>query len=174
MERAASPLTPVPLNRMPEEVSLTLPPPTPLSRSLSKTVPNSATKPGPPAKPQVTNRAEDDISVQTLSHVDDQCLGHSKDASPITSNDPTNPKSTIEQLPSEILEVIIGHVLGHLGSTKLGAYKIRNWNEIMRHPRSKHFSVLALVSSQWRKLVQERIFRHSKTPSILVFCRTDI
>ncbi|KAG5296521.1 hypothetical protein I7I50_09722 [Histoplasma capsulatum G186AR] len=67
-------------------------------------------------------------------------------------------------LPIEIHEAILDHLFGVRGSTlaSLSPSKSRpnSWSKALRHPRRKALSNLALVSSQWRPLVQERIYRH--------------
>lgn len=39
----------------------------------------------------------------------------------------------------------------------------RDWSKLMRHPRRRQISDLALVTRCFRILVQQRIYRHSKS-----------
>ena len=70
-----------------------------------------------------------------------------------------------ENLPYEIHEAILDHLFGVRASTLSSAVPAnsgaRTWNKSLRHPRRKALSNLALVSSVWRPLIQERIYRHS-------------
>lgn len=149
-------------------------PTTPIPRSLSKSTPRALTVKPPPVRSRVRNQTEDDISVQPLSQPDDQIVDTSDDPFLIPVSEPRNetqcPQSYLEMLPPEILEGIVGHVVGHLGSTMSdpsgSQHSVRNWNAIMRHPRRKKVADLALVSCTWRRLIQERVYRHSKMPLI--------
>ena len=145
-------------------------PTTPIPRSLTKSTPRALTVKPPPFRSRAKNQTEDDISVQPQSQPDDQILDTSDDPFFIPAPEPRQaspcPKSHLEDLPPEILEGIVGHVVGHLGSTTSdpsgSQHAIRNWNAIMRHPRRKKVADLALVSYTWRRLIQERVYRHSK------------
>ena len=70
----------------------------------------------------------------------------------------------LDRLPGEIQETILESLLGTLGSTSCstndGSYGTKNWSSIMRHPRRRQVADLALVSPTWRRLVQQRIYRH--------------
>ncbi len=148
-------------------------PTTPLiDRSQCRSTPRALTvKPPPASKPRFRNQTEDDISVQSLSQAGDQSIDTADDPFLIPAlkprKDSESPKSHVQNLPPEILEGIFGHVVGHLGSTSSdlsGSHNnVRNWNAIMRHPRRKNVADLALVSNTWRRLIQERVYRHSKT-----------
>lgn len=147
-----------------DDVSHNLPAATPITRSLSKSTPRDpSSKHPPPARAQVRGRAEDDISVQPSVQPRDVENGPIEESALLPA---THTKglscSPIEQLPTEILDCIVGHVGGHLGAASLSgrSERLRNWNAILRHPRRKAISDLALVSPNWRRLVQERIFRH--------------
>lgn len=150
--------------------SLTVPT-TPVSRSLSKSSPRALTVRPPPLRERARNQTEDDISVQPHSQADDQSVEPDDPFFiPVPAAAPSEPwqcpKSKLDDLPLEILEGIIGHVVGHLGSTISDSsdslHTMRNWNAVMRHPRRKKVADLALVSSNWRKLIQERVYRHSE------------
>ena len=147
-------------------------PTTPLiDRSQCRSTPRALTvKPPPASKPRFRNQTEDDISVQSLSQAGDQSIDNLDDPFLIPAfkpcRDSESPKSRVKDLPLEILEGVIGHVVGHLGSTSSDPsgpqHNARNWNAIMRHPRRKKVADLALVSETWRKLIQERVYRHSE------------
>ena len=148
-----------------------VPPTTPIARSLSKsTTPRARTVKPPATKSRAKPQTEDDISVPPLSQAYDQSIETNDDPFliQVTGNreEAQCPQSRLDHLPLEILEAIIGHVVGHLGSTTSdpsgSQYSIRNWNAIMRHPRRKKVADLALVSHNWRRLIQERVYRHSK------------
>lgn len=149
-------------------------PTTPIDRSLCKSTPRALTvKPPPPSKVKVRNQTEDDISVQNLSQAYDRSVGIAEDPfitpAPELRKGSESPKSHLEDLPPEILEGIVGHAVGHLGSTSCdlsgSQHNVRNWNAIMRHPRRKKVADLALVSHTWRRLIQERVYRHSNIKS---------
>ena len=145
-------------------------PTTPIPRSQTKSTPRALTVKPPPVRSRAKNQTEDDISVQPQSRPDDQISDTLDDPFLVPAPQPREsspcPKSHLENLPPEILEGIVGHVVGHLGSTMSdpsgSQHVIRNWNAIMRHPRRKKVADLALVSHTWRRLIQERIYRHSK------------
>ena len=145
-------------------------PTTPIPRSLAKSTPRALTVKPPPFRSRAKNQTEDDISVQSLSQPNDQILDTCDDPFLMPPRELRQvspcPRSHMEDLPQEILEGIIGHVVGHLGSTLSdpsgSQHAVRNWNAIMRHPRRKKVADLALVSYMWRRLIQERVYRHSR------------
>lgn len=69
-------------------------------------------------------------------------------------------------LPPEIHETILDHILGVRGSTLASitsaTVTTSSWSKALRHPRRKALSDLALVSRAYRALVQGRIYRHSE------------
>ena len=154
------------------DVSINLPTATPITRSLSKSTPrDSSVKHPQPPRAQVKDRAEDDISVQPSTQINDQGVEHSEELPPLPAGYTQESScSPIEQLPEEILEAIISNVGGQLGYTGTSTRidRARNWNAILRHPRRKVVSDLALVCPRWRHLVQERVFRHSKILNLLI------
>lgn len=142
-----------------------------IDRSQSRSTPRALTvKPPSASKPRFRNQTEDDISVPSLSQAGDQSIDTTDDPFLIPAskprNDSTTPKPHVQDLPQEILEGIIGHVVGHLGSTSSDPpgpqHNVRNWNAVMRHPRRKNVADMALVSNTWRRLIQERVYRHSE------------
>lgn len=143
-----------------------------IDRSQCRSTPRALTvKPPPASKPKFKNQTEDDISVQSLSQAGDQSIDNADDPFLIPLLQPRKdsepPKSHVQDLPPEILEGIFGHLVGHLGSTSSDSSSsqsnVRNWNAIMRHPRRKNVADLALISNTWRRLIQERVYRHSET-----------
>ncbi len=85
----------------------------------------------------------------------------------------TKPPLRFDNLPVEVHEAVLDHIFGIRASTTSTSAPgkssaVRGWSSILRHPRRKALSDLALVSSTWRPLVQERLFRHSKTLSLLL------
>ncbi len=77
------------------------------------------------------------------------------------------PRMQLHDLPVEIHESILDHLFGVRASTSSsaanGSQATRGWSNVLRHPRRKQLSNLALVSPLWRRLVQERLYRHSKS-----------
>ncbi|PGG97360.1 hypothetical protein AJ79_09231 [Helicocarpus griseus UAMH5409] len=76
----------------------------------------------------------------------------------------SQPRMQFEDLPIEIHEAILDHLFGVRGSTLASISPAKSspnsWSKALRHPRRKALSDLALVSSIWHPLVQERIYRH--------------
>ena len=78
----------------------------------------------------------------------------------------------LQDLPVEIQDRVLGHLVGHLGSTtstSTQGHGSRNWNIAMRHPRRAQVSELALVSHTWRLLIQQRLYRHGNPRSYNTF-----
>lgn len=77
-------------------------------------------------------------------------------------------KMVFDDLPVEINEVILDHLLGTRASTSSRALTpgssaaSRGWGTALRHSRRRERTDLALVSNTWRVLVQERLYRHIK------------
>jgi hypothetical protein len=72
-----------------------------------------------------------------------------------------------DDLPAEIHEAILDHLFGYRVSTSskssIGMQNVtKSWGTALRHSRRKELSELALVSSLWRQLIQERLYRHIK------------
>lgn len=74
------------------------------------------------------------------------------------------PPNYLEDLPLEVQGRILDHIFGDMHSIYAGSTSLRgkSVSSLMRHPRRKAVSDLALVSASWRELVQERIYRHIK------------
>ncbi|EOO02359.1 hypothetical protein UCRPA7_2118 [Phaeoacremonium minimum UCRPA7] len=73
----------------------------------------------------------------------------------------------LNDLPAEIHECILDHLFGYRVSasskSSVGMPSVtRSWGTALRHSRRKELSALALVSSVWRVLIQERLYRHIK------------
>ena len=160
------------------ERALNLPTTPLIDRCQCKSTPHALTvKPPTASKPRIKNQTEDDISVQSLTQTDDRSIDTVDDPFLIPALKPRKDsvlsKPHIQDLPPEILEAIFGHVVGHLSSTlsdpSVPRNNVRNWNAIMRHPRRKNVADLALVSDTWRRLIQERVYRHSKVTSSFAF-----
>ena len=99
-------------------------------------------------------------------------VGHQSDPyKPHTSHPPlpVSTSSPLCDLPMEIHERILDYLFGFRNSAsviakrRLGESKVlRNWSNQLRHARRREVSDLALVSEQWRHLVQDRLYRHIK------------
>lgn len=75
--------------------------------------------------------------------------------------------TNLNDLPAEIHECILDHLFGYRVSasskSSLGMPSVtRSWGTALRHSRRRELSSLALVSSVWRVLIQERLYRHIK------------
>jgi hypothetical protein len=74
------------------------------------------------------------------------------------------PRATFFDLPLEVQNKVIDFIFGDIHSVTGNNHSLRgkNVSSLMRHPRRKAVSDFALVTKEWRVLVQERIFRHIK------------
>lgn len=75
--------------------------------------------------------------------------------------------SLFQALPSEIHDCILDHIFGFRTSASRfsGTAKsqtLRGWGSVFRHSRRREVTELALVSDGWRRLIQERLYRHVK------------
>ena len=75
--------------------------------------------------------------------------------------------TSILDLPPELLGRVLDFLLGHMSaaiSTQISVtpQASKSVASVMRHPRRKALSDIALISRAWRKPVQERIYRHIK------------
>lgn len=116
-------------------------------------------------RPSYKYRPEDDISVQPISQAGYPELHREVHRPilppPITPSQKRAQTKSLGDLPPELQESILDHVVGSLGTQK-SSIGPRNWSNAMRHPRRRQLSDLALVSKTWRPLIQERLYRHSK------------
>lgn len=132
----------------------------------------------PPTRPSSTPFPEPELgqtSIRCLScpvetETDDHDHEHLVDA-PILGNPdlPESPlaRTNLNDLPAEIHECILDHLFGYKVSassrSSLGMPSVtRSWGTALRHSRRKELSALALVSTVWRILIQERLYRHIK------------
>ena len=147
-----------------DDVAQNLPTSGPVVRSLSKScLRDPSQKYPPPPRAQVIDRAEDDISVQSTAQSIDNGVDLVEEPPLLPPEAPSQRWSaTVERLPAEIMESIISHLGGQLGLAASRSSQGRDWSNILRHPRRKDITNLALVSPTFRRLVQERIFRHRK------------
>ena len=119
-------------------------------------------------KPRPKHRPEDDISVHSSSQAESLVPEDSisKPAASVFARAEYS-KTRLTDLPLEIQDGIIGFIHGGLRSTGLDGARVgggaRNWNRVMRHPRRKQLSDLALVSRAWTSLIQQRLYRHSES-----------
>ncbi|KAH8887325.1 hypothetical protein GQ53DRAFT_656122 [Thozetella sp. PMI_491] len=67
----------------------------------------------------------------------------------------------LNDLPAEIHECILDHLFGFRVSPTSKS-SVTRWGTALRHSRRKELSELALVSTIWRTLIQERLYRHIK------------
>lgn len=121
----------------------------------------------PQGKARLIYRPEDDILVHSTTQAEPRPGGELVlRLAASTLSHAQNPQTSLKDLPLEIQEGIIDYTHGSLGSATTdgpgAGHAARNWSLAMRHPRRKQLSDLALVSRSWRKLVQERLYRHSK------------
>lgn len=74
-------------------------------------------------------------------------------------------------LPIEIHEVILDYLFGErtspVGAKTPGTPTV-SWSKAMRHPRRKVLSNLSLILRVWRPLVQDRLYRHSKSRYVVL------
>ncbi len=122
----------------------------------------------PLSKSRPKHRPEDDISVHSSSQVESLIPEEStarQAPNPISNG--LSSKTTLTDLPPEIQDGIIGYVYGALQSTTSDGPRVgngaRDWSKLMRHPRRRQISDLALVTRCFRILVQQRVYRHSKS-----------
>ena len=80
----------------------------------------------------------------------------------------SQPATSLDVLPVEIQEAILDHLFGfRVSTTSISGMHIssmgsKSWSTAMRHSRRRELTELALVSSMWRVLVQQRLYRHIK------------
>lgn len=127
----------------------------------------------PPARPSSTpfpKPEHGNVDIRCLSCPDDMDVD-SDDVveSPVLALPEARltPGVNLNDLPAEIHECVLDHLFGYRVSTtsksSLGMPSVtRSWGTALRHSRRKELSALALVSSVWRVLIQERLYRHIK------------
>ena len=122
----------------------------------------------PPERPQSTP-----FPLPELLEGDIQCPQRPNDierlpTSPRQTPEPLSSKSPLCDLPIEIHECILDHLFGVRASASsrtpaLGKSQVlRSWGTALRHSRRREVSELALVSNEWRSLIQDRLYRHLK------------
>ncbi|KPI39803.1 uncharacterized protein AB675_3267 [Cyphellophora attinorum] len=81
-----------------------------------------------------------------------------------SSSSESTQRLSLEDLPTEVQGKVIDYIFGDMHSVSRNTHSLRgkNVSSLMRHPRRKAVSDLALVSREFRTLVQERIYRHIK------------
>jgi hypothetical protein len=66
-----------------------------------------------------------------------------------------------EEIHQRVLDMLMGELRPAASRSADGNHALRNWNHAMRHPKGRQLAALSLVTPSWRRLVQERIYRHS-------------
>lgn len=88
-----------------------------------------------------------------------------------TTGDETKCKITFSDLPLEIHGKICDKLFGELRPIRpdeaTGTEPISESEKGLRHPRSKEFTDLALISDTWKTMVQSRIYRGRKSSHCL-------
>lgn len=127
-------------------------------------------------------RAPSVVSIADLSEQDGQSMGvltiratdtPVSDCGMMQEDTPSIPESlgtgvtaqlSLHDLPLEVHGKILDFIFGDMHSVYAASTSLRgkSVSSLMRHPRRKAVSDLALVSTTWRDLVQERIYRHIK------------
>lgn len=84
------------------------------------------------------------------------------------------PAIRLVDLPIEIQEGILDHIFGsRVSSTSRSSMKVSSVKRIdytaMRHCRRRELTDLSLVSSAWRVLIQQRLYRHIKLKGTVDF-----
>lgn len=97
------------------------------------------------------------------------------DAAPLehadTMDGETERKVTFSNLPLETHSKICDKIFGELRPIRpdetTGTEPISEWEKGLRHPRTKKFADLALLSDTWKIMVQSRIYRSRKSSDCL-------
>ena len=114
------------------------------------------------------HRPEDDIHVQPLTQSGYPEAPRANNPPVLLQSTPSAsakaPTTGFNNLPIEIHDAIINHLAGAMGSSssRNSNHRQTNWGKEYRHPRRKDLSDLALVSRTWKRLIQERLYRHSE------------
>ncbi|TVY34765.1 hypothetical protein LSUB1_G004849 [Lachnellula subtilissima] len=140
--------------------------PSPLERLMVKDYEDGIV---PPLRPMSTPFLE-----AYMVEGDIQCSQRSNDADRLgldttaLSIPAASSNATFRQLPGEIHECILDHIFGVRASTSSraptagGSKALRRWGSALRHSRRREVAQLSLVTSKWRELIQERLYRHLK------------
>lgn len=72
-------------------------------------------------------------------------------------------RMTFSDLPTEIHEFILDHLFGVRGSVVNSTTSSKGWSTALRHSRRRQLSDLAMISRDFRDMVQGRLFKHSKS-----------
>ncbi|KAH7027789.1 uncharacterized protein B0I36DRAFT_143520 [Microdochium trichocladiopsis] len=135
----------------------------------------------PPTRPSSTpfpNAQQGQTDIRCLV-CHDVCSDEDEHMSPDPAEAPPaaeKPLSSFAQLPAEIHECILDHLFGYRVSTSspsslsIPSVNARSWSTALRHSRRKELSNLALVTSLWRDLVQQRLYRHIKLKATIDSC----
>ncbi|EXJ96024.1 hypothetical protein A1O1_01150 [Capronia coronata CBS 617.96] len=126
-----------------------------------------------PSVASIADLAEQDgqsVGVLTIKATDSPLRGADKTSDQTICRDPDvdatpgEPKLSLHDLPSEVQGKVLDFIFGDMHSVYAASTSLRgkSVSSLMRHPRRKAVSDLALVSPAWRDLVQERIYRHIK------------
>lgn len=107
---------------------------------------------------------QDDYDSSSDSSFTPEYLALSSEDSATHAGSETCPSSTaarpsLGNLPVEIVENILDHIFGFRVSGSSRGHGSA-WISALRHARRKELANLALVNQTWRRLVQERIYRH--------------
>lgn len=105
--------------------------------------------------------------VEPLSYRTSNLVGSELSSHPIESS---STSSALCNLPVEIHECILDHLFGvrlsasaTTRTTSAGQSRVlRGWSTALRHSRRRDVWELALVTENWRQLIQERLYRHIK------------
>jgi len=86
---------------------------------------------------------------------------------PVLDPQPVSMTTNLNQLPNEIHEQILDHLFGfRVSATSKSSVAMacvtKSIGTMLRHSRRREVSRLALVSKNWRELIQARLYRHVK------------
>ena len=122
-----------------------------------------------PLEPSTSPRLRTSMSSHSRLMPDDmfnETLGTSTGLLVTTAAGQADSALGLMDLPEEIHQRVLDMLMGELRPTTSSAtdsnHALRNWNHAMRHPRGRKLANLALVTPLWRRLIQERLYRHGK------------
>ena len=117
----------------------------------------------PPLRPKSTPFPSQDDTSETQSNWHNAYLLITERQTSFPSEEQScHLRTSFVDLPVEIHECILDHLLGGRGSTANNATSSRGWSSALRHSRSRQLSDIALVNEGYRDLVQGRLFKHSR------------